>query len=328
MAGQSNNSTIGGRLGIAVGDPGTALPKGWRWTKLLDVAVLESGHTPSRREPDYWDGNIPWLGIVDARGNHGRVIYDTAQHVTPAGLKNSSARLLPKRTVCLSRTASVGYVVVLGEEMATSQDFVNWICSPAILPEFLMYSFLAEGRESLARFGRGTVHTTIYFKTVSAFHIALPPVAEQGRVVEALDDMLASVDRVEQTIQGLLSTVRQARGSLLDAALTGALVPQNPGDTSIAETIAEVVLPKRKDLVTSPDEIMSKKRHPASVAGIRAAVLDMPSDDFTFEQLREGLGGSYEKVRDALFSALDEQEAPLVQRFDAETGRMFLRRRK
>jgi type I restriction enzyme S subunit len=54
--------------------------------------------------------------------------------VTPLGLENSAARLLPANTVCLSRTASVGYVVIMGKPMATSQDFVNWVCSEAIEP--------------------------------------------------------------------------------------------------------------------------------------------------------------------------------------------------
>jgi type I restriction enzyme S subunit len=107
---------------------------------ICDVARLESGHTPSRKHPEYWIGKIPWIGIRDVALHDGRVIAETFQHVSQAGLDNSAARLLPKDTVCLSRTASVGYVVMMGKPMATSQDFVNWVCSEALDPEFLMFA--------------------------------------------------------------------------------------------------------------------------------------------------------------------------------------------
>jgi len=113
------------------------------------VARLESGHTPSRRHPEWWGGDIPWLSIQDARDRHGMRINDTAEHTNPLGIENSSARLLPAETVCLSRTASVGYVVIMGRPMATSQDFVNWICSDQLDPAFLKYLLIAEGDDLL-----------------------------------------------------------------------------------------------------------------------------------------------------------------------------------
>lgn len=116
---------------------------------------MESGHTPSRNYPDYWDGGVPWISIPDAREAHGREIHATTQTVSELGLANSSARLLPAKTVCLSRTASVGYVTTMGKPMATSQDFADWICTPALLPEFLMFALLAEG-EHIRTFGEGS----------------------------------------------------------------------------------------------------------------------------------------------------------------------------
>ena len=159
------------------------------------MARLESGHTPSRRHPEYWDGEIPWIGIRDATGNHGRTIFETIQKTNDLGIANSSARVLPAGTVCLSRTASVGYVVVMGVPMATSQDFVNWVCGPSIDPMYLKYVLLAE-RNSFLRFASGTTHQTIYFPEVKAFHIALPPINAQQRIVEVLkpfDDRLDSL---------------------------------------------------------------------------------------------------------------------------------------
>jgi len=210
-----------GRYALSVGCPDIPSPVGWRWTSLTDVARLESGHTPSRKHPEYWDGDVPWIGIKDATQNDGHRLNDTLQTTTQLGIENSSARVLPTDTVCLSRTASVGYVVVMGRPMATSQDFVNWVCDPERLDwRFLGWTLLSE-RQSLRRWAHGTTHQTIYFPEVKAFHIKLPSVAEQhaiASVLGALDDKIASNRRaVDAAREALIYT----RATLQD----GSIVP-------------------------------------------------------------------------------------------------------
>src|SRR5690349_9435790 len=112
----------------------SGLPKGeraandWSWRPLCALADLQSGHTPSRRRPEWWGGNVPWLALPDIRRLHGKYAYETGENTNDSGLANSSARLLPVGTVCVSRTASIGFVTILGRPMATSQDFCNWVC--------------------------------------------------------------------------------------------------------------------------------------------------------------------------------------------------------
>src|SRR5262249_31397156 len=156
------------------------------WTPLVDVARMESGHTPSRNHPEWWGGDVPWIGIADARNHTGKTIHDTIQHTNAEGLANSAARLLPQGTVCVSRTASVGYVVVMGKEMSTSQDFVNWTPTKAVTSDWLRLVFSAD-KEALLRFGKGTVHKTIYFPEWLSIYIAVPPLAEQKKIVEELE---------------------------------------------------------------------------------------------------------------------------------------------
>jgi predicted GIY-YIG superfamily endonuclease/restriction endonuclease S subunit len=213
-----------GRYALAVGRPKMPSPPGWVWVELQQIARLESGHTPSRNYPSYWNGDIPWIGIKDARLHHGRRIFETLQTVSQEGLENSAARLLPEGTVCLSRTASVGYAVVMGESMATSQDFVNWVCSEAIEPEFLMYLFIAE-KESLRSFGKGTTHTTIYYPEVKAFHVCLPPRPEQHRIVEAIESYFTRLDDAVATLERVQRNLKRYRASVLKAAVEGRLVP-------------------------------------------------------------------------------------------------------
>lgn len=205
---KGRDATLGvipGRFALSVGRPDLPEPRDWKWSPLSDVAQLESGHTPSRGEPSYWNGGVPWIGIKDAVDHHGRTIKETYQKVSHLGLENSSARLLPERTVCLSRTASVGYVVVMGRPMATSQDFVNWVCGPALEPNYLKYVLMAE-RDSLLRFASGTTHQTIYYPEAKAFHVLLPPVYEQRRILAVLgtlDDKIELNRRTNETLEAM-----------------------------------------------------------------------------------------------------------------------------
>ncbi|GLZ34980.1 hypothetical protein Lesp02_71670 [Lentzea sp. NBRC 105346] len=188
----ATTGVIAGRWALSVGNPGTPTASGFTWVQLSEIARLESGHTPSRRRPEYWDGDIPWVGIRDATANHGRTITSTTQSITKEGLANSSARLLPTNTVCLSRTASVGYVVTIGTPMATSQDFVNWICGPQISHKYLHYILMSE-QDSVRRFAHGTTHQTVYYPEAKAFHVCIPERTEQDATVAllgALDDKI------------------------------------------------------------------------------------------------------------------------------------------
>ena len=206
---EATAAVIPGRYALSVGFPGLPAPDGWKWTPLSSVARLESGHTPSRRHPEYWGGSIPWIGIRDATGNHGRVIHDTIEHTNELGIQNSSARILPPDTVCLSRTASVGYVVMMGREMSTSQDFVNWICQEQLNPHFLKYVLLAE-REALHIFAVGSVHQTIYFPEAKAFHICMPERSRQDAIVDVLgglDDKIESNRSISDTLDATARAV-------------------------------------------------------------------------------------------------------------------------
>jgi type I restriction enzyme S subunit len=218
-------NVIPGRYALAVGPADMPAPPGWAWVRLSDIAQLETGHTPSRKCPEYWNGEVGWIGIKDAREHHGGVIHQTLQTVTQLGLENSAARLLPANTVCLSRTASVGYVVLMGKPMATSQDFVNWACSSALEPKFLLHLLIAEN-ESLFRFGKGTTHTTIYFPEVKAFHVCLPPLAEQRRIVKRIEALQSRSRKAREALEAVPSLLEQLRQSVLAAAFRGDLTAE------------------------------------------------------------------------------------------------------
>lgn len=218
-----------GRGGISVNVPDIDLPQKWEWVPLLRIARQETGHTPSRSREDWWGGDVCWMSIPDANIHHGRVIHDTVQKTNEEGLANSSARLLPTGTVVLSRTASVGYICILGREMATSQDFATWTCTPALAPEYLMYALLSEG-EDIRNFGEGSTHTTIYFPEIRAFHIKLAPIDEQREIVRRIETAFAKIDRLAAEAAKALKLTDRLDQRILAKAFAGELVAQDPND--------------------------------------------------------------------------------------------------
>jgi type I restriction enzyme S subunit len=165
---------------------------------------------------------VPWLALPDIRALDGSTAFDTIEKTNDLGLANSAARLLPAGTVVLSRTASVGFVTVLGHPMATSQDFVNWVCGHELEPWFLAY-LLILCREYLRELSSGAVHKTIYVPTVQSFQVCLPALAEQRRIVAEVDGYRKKIAAAEAALAGQATAMNALPHALLRAAFSGQL---------------------------------------------------------------------------------------------------------
>lgn len=192
-------------------------PPGWRWHKLTNIARLESGHTPSRARADWWGGDVSWISLTEIRALDGKWVESTRLRTNEKGLANSAARILPTGTVCLSRTASVGFVTIMAKPMATSQDFANWVCSGHLDPEFLMHA-LIRSRKELRELATGATHKTIYMPSLESFHICAPSVATQRELVQALTTRLATVAHMRSAIHSQSAEVDQLPRRILARA--------------------------------------------------------------------------------------------------------------
>lgn len=92
--------------------------------------------------------------------------------------------------------------------MATSQDFVNWVCGEDLEPQFLKYLFVAEG-ENLLRFSSGAVHQTIYFPEAKAFHVCVPARSHQRRIVAILDEAFEGISTARGNAEKNLENARE-----------------------------------------------------------------------------------------------------------------------
>lgn len=192
------------------------IPCGWRLVKLTSVAKLESGHTPSKRSPEYWDGEIPWISLHDSGSLDKREITSTQKKITQLGLDNSSARLLPAGTVVFSRTATVGKATTMASSMCTSQDFANYVCGKDLYNHYLVYlfRFLAPEWERLMA---GSTHNSIYMPVFRELQILLPPPEEQKNIAYALNELDIFICSLDQ----LIAKKRDIQQATMQQLLTG-----------------------------------------------------------------------------------------------------------
>lgn len=202
------------------------VPEEWTVIQIRQAAKLESGHTPSRQHPEYWENcTVPWVTLADVwqiRDEKAEYLFDTKEKVSELGLANSSARRLPKDTVILSRTASVGFSGIMGVDMATTQDFANWTCGPRVQPDFLLYVLRAMNGE-FRRLMMGSTHNTIYMPDIKSLRFALPSRDQQIEIVEHVRAITRELDALTAEALRAIDLLQERRTALISAAVTGSI---------------------------------------------------------------------------------------------------------
>ncbi|RLI81104.1 restriction endonuclease subunit S [Archaeoglobales archaeon] len=197
------------------------IPKEWEVVKLSKIAKLESGGTPSRQRPEFWEnGTIPWVKSGELND---KVIYDTEERITESGLKNSSAKVFPKGTLLMALygRGTVSKTAILGIDAATNQA----VC--AIIPkniEFLpkfMQQYLIYRRETilnqLVNPSSDVGRTNIYVSSLSLLKVPLPPLSEQQKIAE----ILSTVDKKLELERKRKEKLERIKKGLMNDLLTG-----------------------------------------------------------------------------------------------------------
>lgn len=157
----------------------------WRTARLEDVAQILGGGTPSRTEQRYFGGGIAWATPTDITKLDGLYISKTKETVSDEGLRNSSTKLMPPNAVLLTSRATIGFTAVSTVPICTNQGFINFICGPDLVPEYLAF-WLRTQRDKMIQHAGGTTFKEIARGTLRKFEIPVPPVSEQRRIVDLL----------------------------------------------------------------------------------------------------------------------------------------------
>ena len=155
---------------------------------LSEVCDIFNGSTPSKQEPRYWEnGTVPWFTVEDIRKG-GRIVENTEKFVSEAGLKETSLKLLPKHSVLLCCTASVGEYAFTEIEVTTNQQFnglvVNRAFAERLMPKYLLL-VSSRFKDELIRLSGKTSFNFVSVGTLKTIQIPLPPLDMRRRPAPA-----------------------------------------------------------------------------------------------------------------------------------------------
>ena len=197
-----------------------ALAGKWALVRLGDVITWSSGGTPSRKHPEYYSGDIPWVKTGELNNTY---IYDTSEKITKDAIAQSSAKVLPVNTVLLAMYgATIGKVGILGVEAATNQACACGICSEWVDYRFLFY-YLQSQKSSFIRSGKGGAQPNISQTIIKQYDFPLPSLPEQQEIIRILGRLLAREQRARQAAEETLAAIDRMKQSILARAFRGEL---------------------------------------------------------------------------------------------------------
>lgn len=189
------------------------IPDDWEVKSLGEVATIVGGGTPSTLNSAYWNGDIQWFTPAELSDSK-KYVSKSERTITERGLKESSAKLLPKGTVLLTTRASIGITAILENPASTNQGFQSLIAKNNCCSEFLYYVIPLIKDEMLSR-ASGSTFAEISAKKLSTITFQLPPLPEQQRIAKALSDVDALISTTEKLIQKKKNIKQGAMQNLL-----------------------------------------------------------------------------------------------------------------
>ncbi len=180
----------------------------WREATLSELIELIGGGTPKTKIPEYWNGDIPWLSVVDFNTGK-KFVFDTEKKITKAGLNNSSTKILKAGDIIISARGTVGVIAVLGKEMAFNQSCYGVRANNEATNEYVYY-LLKDTVSNFLQIAHGGVFDTITRDTFKEIDISLPPLPEQKSIAEvlsSLDDKIDLLHRQNKTFEQMAETL-------------------------------------------------------------------------------------------------------------------------
>lgn len=182
----------------------TELPKSWKMFKFGDLFDIINGFTPLRTNNEFWNKKeIPWF-TVDDINEQGRIINHTKQFITKLALGTNSRRLLPKNTVLLCCTASVGEYAITNIELTTNQQFNGLVIKKELtnyISPMYVFEFVQTLKNRLISNSGKTTFNFLSTKKLAEFDIPLPPIEEQERIVKKIEQLLPLCNDIENLVK-------------------------------------------------------------------------------------------------------------------------------
>ena len=220
-----------------------SIPCNWKWAKIETIIAKDvGGGTPSKSISEYWDnGSIPWMSVKDFSSAQNGVLEDTTDHITQAGLDNSSSNLVDENAIIICMRMALGKIVKIKRPMAINQDLrAIWI-KPFVDNDFFVYFY-----STLKVDGHGMTVVGMNKKQLMNYLMPIPPLAEQKRIVEKIEQVFSVLDAIDEMQAQYADNLTALKSKLIDAAIQGKLAEQLPEVGTAEELYQHIQIEKAK----------------------------------------------------------------------------------
>jgi len=159
------------------------------WIPLSFIAEdIFGGGTPSKAEPNYWNGDIPWCSVKDL--GESLIVYSTQDTITQKGLENSASKIVKKGGLILCTRLSVGEIRIAGKDMAINQDLKGVILNKVIWPMYFVY-FMSSVKLPTS----GTTVKGVTLKNLLSTPFPYVPMERQIEISKRIEFLYSLIDK-------------------------------------------------------------------------------------------------------------------------------------
>ena len=205
--------------------------KDWTETTLGEVAQVINGSTPSTKESEYWDGDIPWITTTELTACNNGYVSSSIRTITDVAVAKGGARVVCAGTTLLGTTATIGTVALTAVETSFNQQISGLISKSEDVTNEFLFIWARANRSQVEELAAGTSFKRISTVNLKGLDFLLPPLAEQKRIV----DVMSSVDIYVDALQQQAVSARNARNAVLHDLLSAG------GDDWTETTLGEII---------------------------------------------------------------------------------------
>lgn len=311
-----------------------SFPASWSARRLADIATITSGVTKDSKKQSADFAELPYLRVANVQRGYLDLSEVRTIRVPPDRV---SELLLRAGDILFNEGGDIdklGRGWVWNDELPAcvfqNHVFRARLLDPAFEPRYFSWYGNSRGYEYFMARGKQTTNLASINKSVlSALPVAVPPADEQVEIVRRTNQLLQFADSLERRCGMAAAQVIALTPSILAKAFRGELVPQESSDEP-ASMLLEKLKATQANTAAEPSRIRPKtQRKRASMSNthkeyIKAAILKLKTDRFSFDELRAQVSGDYESLKTGLFELLEEPSPVVQQVFDSKAKAMQL----